>query len=33
MKILTITARHWEEAYEGEWELYDGDHILTQVLA
>lgn len=31
MKILTITARRWEGAYEGGWELYDGDHILTQV--
>lgn len=24
MKILTITARRWEGAYEGGWELYDG---------
>ena len=31
MKILTITARRWEGAYEGGWELYDRDHILTQV--
>ena len=31
MKILTITARRWEGAYEGDWELYDRDHILTQV--
>ena len=31
MKILTITARRWEGAYEGGGELYDGDHILTQV--
>jgi toxin-antitoxin system, antitoxin component, hicB family len=31
MKTLTITARPWEGAYEGGWELYDGDHVLTQV--
>ena len=32
MKILTITARRWEGDYEGGWERYDGDHILTQVV-
>lgn len=31
MKILLIAARRWEGAYEGGWELYDGDHRLTQV--
>ena len=31
MKILTITARRCEGAYEVGCELYDGDHILTQV--
>ena len=31
MKILTITARRWENAYEGEWELYDRDHLPTEV--
>lgn len=31
MKILAITARRWEGAYEESWELYEGDLILTQV--